>query len=117
APERLFIISKEQLVERRHKIPEAFVRPRKYKFWDLDRNNKPRVLGWPQPIYSNPEDRPYFQMVDDLCNELADKLEDLKQENEQQEKQTEVRITTATKPTVLLAEPTDDRIRKRDRGR
>jgi hypothetical protein len=117
APERLFIISKEQLVERRHKIPEAFVRPRKYKFWDLDRNNKPRVLGWPQPIYSNPEDRPYFQMVDDLCNELADKLEDLKQEKEQQEKQTEVRITTATKPTVLLAEPTDDLIRKRDEVR
>jgi TIR domain-containing protein len=117
APERLFIIYKEQLVERRHKIPEAFVRPRKYKFWDLDKSNKPRVLGWPQPIYNNPEDRPYFQMVDDLCNELADKLEELKQEKEQEGKDAEVRITTAAKPMVLLAETTDDLMRKRDEVR
>ena len=114
APERLFIIHKEQLVERRHKIPEAFIRPRKYKFWDLDKNNKPRVLGWPQPIYNNPEDRPYFQAIDDLCSELANKLEQLKQEKEQEGKQAEVQITTAVKPMVLLAETTDDLIRHRD---
>jgi hypothetical protein len=114
APERLFIIYKEQLFERRHKMPEAFVRPRKYKFWDPDKNNKPRVLGWPQPIYNNPEDRPYFQMVDDLCNELADKLEELKREKDQRGKHTEFRITTAAKPTVLLGETTDDLIRQRD---
>lgn len=114
APERLFIIHKEQLVEPRHKMPEAFIRPRKYKFWDLDKHNKPRVLGWPQPIYNNPEDRPYFQAIDDLCSELATKLEQLKQEKEQEGKHPEVQITTAVKPTVLLAETTDDLIRHRD---
>ena len=33
APKRLFIIHKEQLVEHRHRMPEAFIRPRKYPFW------------------------------------------------------------------------------------
>ena len=48
---------------------------------------------------------------------MADKLEQLKQEKEQEGKQAEVRITTAVKPTVLLAETTDDLIRKRDGAR
>ena len=114
APERLFVVYKEQLVEGRHKIPDAFVRPRKYKFWEPDKNGKSRTLGQPLPLSDNPQDRPYFNLVDDLCNDLADKLGKLKQEKQQQGQQAEVRVTTTAKPTVLLAETTDDLMRKRD---
>jgi TIR domain len=117
APERLFIIHKEPLNEQRHKMPEAFVRPRKYEFYEFDKNNKPRILGWPQPLYNNPEDRPYFMMVEDLCKDLAEKLDELKRETALDSKKAEVRIATPPKPTVLLAETTDDLMRKRDEAR
>ena len=117
-PGRLFVVYKEQLSEQRHKMPDAFVRPRKYEFWELDRNNRPRVLGWPQPLCNNPEDRPYFQMVDDLCEDIAAKLDELKQQKDRQQvnapDRTEPRVVMAAKPTVLLAETTDDLMRKRD---
>ena len=121
--ERLFIIYKEQLVEQRHPMPEGLRRPRKYKFWELDKNNKPRVLGWPQPLYNNPEDRPYFLMIEDICKDMAEKLDDLKREKER-ERSTEVkresepiRVVVADRPAALLAETTDDLIRKRDDAR
>ncbi len=124
--ERLFIVYKEQLVEQRHPMPESLRRPRKYKFWELDKNNKPRVLGWPQPLYNNPDDRPYFLMIEDLCKDIAEKLDELKKKKEL-ERSIEVkrdseptRVTTAAGPggpAVLLAETTDDLIRKRDEAR
>jgi hypothetical protein len=120
----LFVIYKEPLVESRHPMPEAVRRPRKYKFFDLDKNNKPRVLGWPQPLSNNPEDRPYFQMIGDLCRDMADKLDEMKKQKELQQtaarkpdEREPLRVTTTAKPAVLLAETTDDLIRKRDDAR
>jgi hypothetical protein len=80
------------------------------------------VLGWPQPLYNNPEDRPYFQLVDDICKDMAEKLDELKRENERQAPQPApqpqaVRASVAGQPAVLLAETTDDLIRRRDEAR
>ena len=124
ASERLFVVYKEKLVESRHPMPEALRRPRKYEFWDLDKNNKPRVLGWPQPLFNNPDDRPYFLMVEDLCKEMAEKLDELKKRSPQPtpaiaavEDSAPIRVATTSPRSVLLAETTDDLIRKRDDAR
>lgn len=123
--ERVFVVYKEPLVESRDPMPEALRRPRKYKFWDLDKNNnKPRTLGWPQPLFNYPDDRPYFQTVGDLCQDMADKLDEMKKQKgleqtaaPKPEEREPLRVTTTAKPTVLLAETTDDLIRKRDEAR
>src|SRR5262249_39630488 len=90
----------------------------------LDKNNKPRVLGWPQPLFNNPEDRPYFLMVEDLCKDMAEKLDELKRQKELEktatpkwEERQQLHVTTTARPEVLLAETTDDLIRKRDEAR
>jgi TIR domain len=127
--ERLFVVDKEQLVKSRHPMPDALRRPRKYKFWDLDKNNKARVLGWPQPLFNNPDDRPYFLKVEDLCKDMAEKLDELKRRKELEQKELAraiaakpeerqpLRVTVTERPAVLLAETTDDLIRKRDEAR
>src|SRR5262249_47276409 len=96
--ERLVVVYKEQLVGSRHTLPEALRGPRKYKSWDLDKNNKPRVLGWPQPLFNNPEDRPYFLMVEDLCKDMAEKLDEMK-------KRGELERSAAPAPTPQQSEP------------
>src|SRR5215475_9584442 len=113
--ERIFVVYKEPLVESKHPMPEALRRPRKYKFWDLDKNNKPRVLGWPQPLFTNPDDRPYFLMVEDLCKEMAEKLDELKKRSPQPtpaiaavEDSAPILVSTTSPRSVLLAETTDD---------
>src|SRR5262245_4094045 len=127
--ERIFIVHKEQLIESMHPMPEALRRPRKYKFWDLDKNNKPRVLGWPQPLFTNPDDRAYFLMVEDLCKDMAEKLYELKKEKEKERElektvaapvKTESeapRVSTNPRQTVLLADATDDLFTKRQEAR
>jgi hypothetical protein len=118
--ERLFVVYKEPLVESRHPMPRALARLRKYKFFDLDKNNKPRVLGWPQPLFNNPHDRFYFQMVGDLCQDMADKLDEMKKQKEREQTaapREPLHVSTTAKPAVLLAETTDDLIRKSDDAR
>jgi hypothetical protein len=114
--ERLFVIYKEPLIEGRHKMPEAFARLRKYAFWENDARNKPRTLGWPQPLKDNPSDRPYYNLVGDLSEDMAKKLVDLKSaaEKKQSDRKDQERIVVASKPTVLLAETTDGLMRKRE---
>jgi TIR domain-containing protein len=121
--ERLFVVYRERLVESRHPMPEALRRPRKYKFWDLDKNNKPRPLGWPQPLSNNPDDRPYFQRVGDLCQEMADKLDEMRRKEQDRsgapkpEGSQSLRVATNPRQTVLLAETTDDLFNKREEAR
>lgn len=123
ATERLFVISTERLDDAAD-LPEALRRPRKYDFWRLDKHNKSRIMGWPTPQHDNADDRPYFMMVEDLCKDLADKLKELKREGERAAVvQQPAALMTAPaapasgKPAVLLAETTDDLIRKRDEAR
>ncbi|MGB6535649.1 MAG: toll/interleukin-1 receptor domain-containing protein [Xanthobacteraceae bacterium] len=114
--ERLFVIYKEPLIEGRQKMPEAFARLRKYDFWENDEHKKPRTLGWPQPLKDNPADRPYYNLVGDLSEDMAKKLVDLRAAaaKMQDEKKDQERITVAPKATVLLAESTDGLMRKRE---
>jgi TIR domain len=122
-PERLFVVYLEPLVESWHPMPEAFCRLRKYKFWVLDKDNKPRKLGWPQPLSNNPEDRPYFTMVEDLCKDMAEKLDETRHKElersaaPKQEERQSLRVTTTPRQTVLLAETTDDLFNKREEAR
>jgi hypothetical protein len=120
--ERLFVISTGRIFDG-SAMPEALRRPRKYAFWGLDKNNQSRMLGWPQPLHNNPEDRPYFLMVEDLCKDMADKLGELKRQAEvakvaaPPESNGQMQITGGQRPAVLLAETTDDLVRKRDEAR
>jgi TIR domain len=82
---RLFVIDKEPLVEGRHPMPEALRNLRKYRFWEPDKNNRPRVLGWPAPLFTNSADRPYFLMVEDLSRDIAERLNELREQQKQEE--------------------------------
>ena len=122
--ERVFVVYREPVVEQRHALPETLRSLRKYEFWERDANNRPRILGWPQPIYSNPADRTYYQRVEDVCKEIADKLDELKRSVAPAEaigeakKISRVAATSGERgPAVLLAETTDDMVRKRDEAR
>lgn len=120
--ESLFIVEREQVVEGRHTMPEPFRQQRKYRFWENDKDNKARTLGSPLPLVRNPEDRPYFRLVDDICKDMAEKLDELKNKGrqpapEQEKCREQIRVTTAAQPAVLLAETTDDLIRRRDEAR
>lgn len=143
---RIFIVNREPIAERRRQsVPEAVRTLRRYEFWELDKNNKHRILGWPQPNPRNPDDRDrlYYQRVEDVCQELAEKLEDLRAEltppplpepepvaaraasaaspvraapaTDPRRRRAAARIEVAdNRPTVLLAETTDDLLRRRD---
>lgn len=66
----LFIVEHDQ-VERPAELSDLLG----YKFWHLDDTGKPRILGIPKP---KPEEFEYYQILDDLARQLADKLKELK---------------------------------------
>jgi hypothetical protein len=119
-PERLFVVHMEPLDESWHPMPEAFRRLRKYKFWYLDHDDKPRKLGWPQPL---PEDRTYFTVVEDLCKDMAQKLAEMRRKQLERsaapkpDEPQPLRVTTTRSQAVLLAETTDDLFYKREEAR
>jgi hypothetical protein len=119
AAQRLFVVHMSPIDESRHKIPEVFRDLRKYQFWTLDRNRKPRTFGSPLPLYEFAEDRRYYySLVSDLADDIVVKLDELKEAADgaaprppaelRQKKQTQL---------VLLAEVTDDLDPRRDEMR
>jgi hypothetical protein len=98
--ERLFVIEHLPLDEH-HKIPEPFIDLRKYRFYKLDDKQVPRPFALPRPL---PDEREYFQKVDDLARDIARKL-------------TTVKASTKSRPAVFLAEVTDDLESRRDEVR
>jgi TIR domain len=94
--ERLFVVEHMPLGEH-HAMPESFADIRRYRFYKLDENEIPRTLALPRPL---PDEREYFQKIDDLARDIAVKL-------------TTVGSKTS-KPLVLLAEVTDDLESRRD---
>jgi hypothetical protein len=118
--ERLFVVYKEELIETRHPMPQSLRSLAKYQFWEPDKSNRSRTLGWPQALSTNPEDRPYFLKVEDLCKDMAAKLDELKKQKEQERRPEErdpPRVSTSPRETVLLAETTDDLDNKRQEAR
>ncbi len=77
-----------------------------YKFWLRDDTGRSRTLGIPQP---HPEEREYYQRLDDLAHQMADKLKVLKKESKT-EPVTIPDSLEATTPTttIFMAEVTAD---------
>ncbi|MDM8564384.1 toll/interleukin-1 receptor domain-containing protein [Candidatus Halobeggiatoa sp. HSG11] len=93
---RIFIVEHDQ-AERPQELQDLLG----YKFWATDDTGRPYILGIPKP---NPEQFEYYQKLDDLARQLADKLKNLK---------SQPTTTTIPKTTVFLAEVTDDLIEQR----
>jgi hypothetical protein len=137
---RVFVVYREPLVEKRHTLPEPLKGLRMYEFYELDDKRKPRVLGWPLPDHRNPSDRVYFQRIDDVCQELADELDELRSAAAAEprtpapaprahasdppapaaagkRRKGAGQVVVNERPLVLLAETTDDLVRKHDEAR
>jgi hypothetical protein len=98
--ERLFIVEHAPL-EPRQQMPEPFVDVRKYRFYKLDENQVPRTLAMPVPL---PDEREYYQKIDDLARDIAGKLASVGQQSD-------------STPAVFLADVTDDLESRRDEAR
>ncbi len=71
---RVFIIEYDEIKDRPHELGDLLG----YKFWRRDeRTGMSRTLAVPQP---HPEEREYYEGLDDLSHQLADKLKSLKEE-------------------------------------
>jgi hypothetical protein len=98
--ERLFVVEHMPLGDSQ-RAPEPFADIRKYRFYKLDENQVPRTLAMPRPL---PDEREYFQKVDDLARDIAAKLSTVRQ------------VSKSTRP-VFLAEATDDLESRHDEAR
>jgi hypothetical protein len=104
---RIFVIERDKLEFT--KKPKELKDLLGYQFWYPDPDGKaPRILGDPIP---NPNERLYYDKLGDLANDLAKELERLRSLGTQA-------IESATqpdaRPTVYLAEVTDDLDIQRD---
>lgn len=97
AAERLFVVEHMPLADAQP-MPEAFRDIRKYRFYKLDHDQIPRTFAQPEPL---PDEREYFQKIDDIARDIAHKLADNA-------------ARKPAKPTVLVAEVTDDLEARRD---
>jgi hypothetical protein len=96
---RLFIV--EHMALEGQWVPEVFLDVRRYRFYKLDENQVPRTFALPEPL---PDEREYFQKVDDLARDIAAKL-------------VSPEPPSRSKPAVLMAEVTDDLELRRDEAR
>jgi len=94
---RLFVVEHMPLGSTQ-RTPDAFADIRKYRFYKLDENQVPRTLAMPQPL---PDEREYFQKVDDLARDIAAQL-------------TAAGPKSTVGPAVFLADVTDDLEARRD---
>lgn len=94
---RIFLVERD-IIDDDDRPPE-FHDHKGFRFWERDREGKPpRIFGTPEP---DPQDRKYYQTVDDLTFELEDELKQLREEGAP-------RPSAEGKPVVYLAEVTDD---------
>ena len=106
---RIFVVERDKLeIDEKPKALEELLG---YQFWLQDREGKaPRILGDPKP---DPNERLYYDKLTDLATDLANELLRLKKNQVTQPKAT---ITEPdSRPTVFLAEVTDDLEAQRDR--
>lgn len=121
ADERLFVVYMEELDEQRHRMPDAFRDPRKYQFWKRDMNQRARILAWPLPNHGDQEDRRfYFPMIEDLCRDIVYKLDEAKASPSVPVSTNGTSVVVKddpSRPSILLAEVTDDLDGRRDEVR
>lgn len=108
ANSRIFVVERDKLeIDEKPKALEELLG---YQFWIQDRDGKsPRILGDPEP---DPHDHLYYDKLSDLVHDLAEELKRLKA---QAEKPAELQVKPDQRPTVFLAEVTDDLDIQRDR--
>jgi hypothetical protein len=109
---RLFVVYKDEIGERRNIIPESFRDLRKYQFWLVDSDQKPRLLGSPLPRDDSFEDRRYYYpKVGDLAADIVVKLEELREDKDRSCESNFPAVHTRSQEKrvhVLLAEVADD---------
>jgi hypothetical protein len=93
---RVFIVEREPVAR-----PEALQDIPGYRFWVPNDSGYPRIMGVPKP---NHEDIAYYQRLDELARDLAEKLKDFKAH----EFRSLSAESSAPRATVFLAEVTDD---------
>jgi hypothetical protein len=100
---RIFVVEKEPLDD---KPPEVTGLPG-YRFWYNDRNEQPRTLGKPVP---QPEERPYFQQIEDLARDIHRQLKVMagRQPDRGPSPSGSAENRTSAAAAVFLAEVTDD---------
>jgi hypothetical protein len=96
-------------------IPPILRGRRGYKFWYHDRTNQPRTLAIPMP---HPDDRDYFNQVDDLARDLLARCQSLRDGLSGKTTVAPVEVPSVAPmvagSAVLLAEVTDDLEFRRD---
>lgn len=98
---RVFVVHRDMVEP--DKLPSQFKDLAGYKFWEEDKlQKKPRILGWPTPVPSNPKDQRYYDELDALSRDLAKELRRLAANDQRIEQAS----TSGT--VVFLAEVTDD---------
>jgi hypothetical protein len=101
---RVFVIEREPL-ERPAELQDVLG----YKFWVKNEANHPRTLGVPRP---NHEEFEYFQRLDELARQLAEKLKYLRAQGGTASIAASARSpdmpSSVPRATVFLAEVTDD---------
>ena len=98
---RIFVVERD-IVDQSDRPPE-FTDIKGFRFWIKDREGRrPRILGSPKP---DPSDIEYYSLVDDLSDELASELRNLKTTEPAYKT---LYTNTSFQPTVFLAQVTDD---------
>lgn len=100
---RIIIVEVDQIPDAER--PTEFHDVKGYKFWVDRAGGAPRRLGYPKP---NPDDLRYFDLLIDLCYDLAGKLKRLRKHAGT------LQPSVDTQPAIFLAEVTDDLEPKRE---
>lgn len=103
---RVLVVEREPVDER--ELPQELKDLKGFRFWVKDRTHKaPRILGSPRP---DPSDQEYYALVDDLSQEIAAELRQLRATSPQASDQGGVHGHSQAylRPTVFLAQVTDD---------
>jgi hypothetical protein len=111
--QEVILVEREQIDE--NALPDDFKAIRPYRFWVQDRDGKPpRTLG--HPVIHPERDAGYFEIINDMSFDLAEKLKCIPQVEKPAETTDEcVQISEkADLPPIFLAEVTDDLADMRD---
>jgi hypothetical protein len=103
AGSRVFIVECGKVAE--SKCPPEFQELLGYRFWvEDDTGGAPRTLDMPKPNADDPNDRPYYDKLEQLSHDLAEELKRLQEAAENGVPPPD----DDPHPTVFLAEVTDD---------
>jgi hypothetical protein len=97
-PNGQFFIVKRDKIEPDEQ-PEEFREILGYQFWKQDEENRaPVPLGYPVPNPKNPSHERYYNHLNDLAHDLAEKLKELKGSNEASIRKSQERIPVEPVP-------------------